>query len=144
MSLQQYALLDQTKTFVVEIETIDSVVFASLAPAKTAFYLPVSMTAQPSITPATQFVVQNGWTVNSGVNVTPVWVIQTLSASDQKVVANQTQWTNALALNIVTAGNNAINNWVPGGTYSAAKDTVLLDVLKVVVAMLEAQYGVNT
>jgi hypothetical protein len=143
MSLQQYALLDSTKTFVVEIETIDSTVFASLAPAKTAFYLPVSMTAQPTITPATQFVSQNGWTINAGVNVTPIWVIGTLSSQQQQVVASQTQWTNTLALNIVTVGNNAINNWVSGGTYSATKDTVLLDVLKVVVAMLEAQYGVN-
>ena len=92
------------------------------------------MTAQPTVT-QNQYVTQNGWTVTPS-DVEPVWVVDTISQAQQS-------WNSAVALNMVTLGTNAINNWSAGPPYSAAKDTVLLDLLKVVVAMLQAKFDVS-
>jgi hypothetical protein len=48
-------------------------------------------------------------------------------------------WNQTLTLNVVTAATNAINNW--GNLSAAQKDTVLLNVVKVIRALLMHQYG---
>jgi hypothetical protein len=140
MSIQQYALLDIAKTSVIGFNQIDSTVFPTMAAAKTQYYRLVNMITQPVINPLTQKVIQNGWTI-SGVDVQPVWQTVALAQSEIDSATAQTNYTNTMALNIVAAATNAINNW--GTLTPTQKDTVLLDVVKVVKALLQVQFGIN-
>src|SRR5260221_237079 len=138
MSLAQYAILDTTKTQVIGFDTIDSTIFATLPLTKTQFYRICNMIAQPVINPATQAVVQNGWTITAS-DVQPVWLTITLTASQQQSVAAATNWNSTLALNLVTAFNAYIATAVP----TAAQQTaVIVQLVKCVNALLQAQYGV--
>src|SRR5260221_5898041 len=112
MSLTQYAILDTTKTQVIGFDTIDSTIFATLPLTKTQFYRICNMIAQPAINPATQAVVQNGWTITAS-DVQPVWLTVTQSAAQQQAISAQTNWNNTLALNLVAAFNAYVATAVP-------------------------------
>jgi hypothetical protein len=140
MSLANYAILDPTQTQIVAFETMDTASFAAFPAVKAQFYRIVNMTVQPTFDPNTQAVIQNGWTITP-VDVEPVWQIVALTAAQQQAVANQTDWNNTIALNLVAACTNAINNWA---TLTATqKDTILLDLVKLSRAELRFQFGVN-
>jgi hypothetical protein len=140
MSLSIYALLSADQTQVVGFNNIDPTVYPNLAASKQGAYRIVNMIAQPGFNPATQQVVQNGWTITAN-DVQPVWVVQALTAAQLTALTAQTNYQAALALNIVAASTNAINNWAT--LSAAAKDTILLDLVKVVRGLLQVQFGVN-
>jgi hypothetical protein len=143
MSAQQYALLDPTLQNVVEIDTIDTAIYAAWQAAanpKATQFLPVNMIAQPGFNPATQQVIQNGWTITA-VDVQPVWVVQALTTAQLTANTAQANWQAAVALNLVTGITTALNNW--GTLTPAQKDVLLQDVLKVLRGMLQITYGIN-
>jgi len=122
---------------------IDSALITSWQSAgnpKAALYRIINMVAQPAFDPNTQAVIQNGWTITTD-DVEPIWQIITLTAEQQQVVSNATQWNNTVALNLVAACTNAINNW--SALSAAQKDTVLLYLVKFVRAELQYQYAIN-
>jgi len=144
MSIQNYAQLSaDLSTVLIAPISIDSVLVASWQTAgnpKGTLYRVINMIAQPTFDPNTQAIIQNGWTITAN-DVEPVWQIITLTAAQQQVVSNATQWNNTVAINLVAACTNAINNWA---TLTAAqKDTVLLDLVKFVRAELQYQYAIN-
>ena len=135
MSLQQYATLTPDLSAVQSIDTWNTAVVSALQTAgnpKFSFLRVVNMIPQPAFDPTTQSVVQNGWTVTAS-DVEPVWQVISLSTAQQ-------QWNNVVALNLVQACTNAINNW--GSLTPPQKDTVLLDLVKFAQALL-LKFGVN-
>jgi hypothetical protein len=133
MAFQQYALLDSTKTVVVGFQFIDS---NGNIPANA---LPIVNAEPPTFDPTQSFVTQNGWTVGTA-SVTQNWVIQSLSVAQTQDVANSQVWNSAISQNIVSQGKSALANW--SSLTPTQKDTVLQNCLKVLVALLQYQYGI--
>ena len=87
MTLQPgtYAILEADLTTVRRIDT-----YAIPTNVKDGRAKPVTMTPPPVINPATQKVVQNGWTVNTN-DVTPVWQIVALTPAELEAIADATE-----------------------------------------------------
>ena len=140
MSLQQYATLDQTQAFIISIDTWDTTVVAALQAAsnpKYTFLRIVNMTTQPGFNPATQCVVQNGWTISPS-DIEPVWVVQALTAGQIATNNAIAAWNAQLSANLVTAFQNYIAIAVPTQAQTTA---VVLQLVKCIQALLEAKYG---
>jgi hypothetical protein len=137
MSLQNYAILDPTKTIIVDFEMIDTVNFAAFPVSKSQFYRIVNMIAQPGFNPLTQQVVQTGWTI-TGVDVQPVWLVQGLTTAQQTYIASQNAWTSQLSAGLGAAFNTYIATAVPS---QAQTNAVVLQLVKCVKALLAAQYN---
>ena len=140
--MSQYALLSSDKTTVLNIAEIDPTVYAtwvSNSNPKASSYLPVNMIAKPSFDAATQFVTQTGWTI-TGVDVQPIWSVQTLNAAGQFSVAATTEWNNLLAGNVV----GACNTFLAIPTPSAAQNAQAIQLLvKFVRAYAKSQIGIS-
>lgn len=146
MSIQTYALVDSTHTIVEEIDQIDSAFIAALVAAsnpKANYYVPVNMAspAQPGFNPATQAVIQTGWTITYPTSVNPVWAVVTLTAAQQAAIADATDWTNTIALNLNTAFQTYISVAVPS---QAQTNAVVLQLVKAVKALLQDRFGVTS
>ena len=140
MSLQQYATLDQTQAFIISIDTWDTTVVAALQAAsnpKYTFLRIVNMITQPEFNPATQCVVQNGWTISPS-DIEPVWVVQALTAGQIATNNAIAAWNAQLSANLVTAFQNYIAIAVPTQAQTTA---VVLQLVKCIQALLEAKYG---
>jgi hypothetical protein len=133
MAFQQYAVLDPTLTFVVGFQFLDS---NGNIPANN---IPVVNSQPPTFDPTQSYVVQSGWIVGK-TSVTQNWIVESLSVAATQDIANSQVWSSTIALNLVSAGKTALANW--GSLTPAQKDTVLQNVLKVVVAMMQYQYGI--
>ena len=143
MSIQQYALLDPTLSTVVQAPvSIDSstvVTWVSQGNPKGTLYRIVNMIAQPAFDPATQQVVQNGWTITA-TDVEPVWQVGQLSSDQVTSIANSTNWNNVLAQNIIAACDTYIA--IPSPT-AAQTQAAVLKIVKVIKALLQHVYNVN-
>jgi hypothetical protein len=136
MAFQQYAVLDPTQSFIVGFKFLDST-----SNPDPGTFRPVATLTQPVFNPVTQFVIQNGWTINPS-SVTPNWLVQNLSNAAAQDINNSQIWASTLAQNIVTQGTNALANW--SSLTPTQKDVVLQNCVKVIVGLLRYQFGVNT
>lgn len=138
MSLANYAILDNTQTVIVDFETMDTASFAAFPLIKSQCYRIVTMTSQPAFNPATQMVVQNGWTINAN-DVEPIWVIQALTALQQQQFAATQNWNTQLAANLIADFTTYSAVAVPSQAQTTA---VVRQLVKCVSALLQHQYGV--
>ena len=141
MTTQLYAILDPTLTTIVGWEMADPAVMATLPVVKTQFYRPVNTsTTQPTFNPATQAVVQNGWTITP-TDLEPVWQVVALTPAQITTNAAQAAWQTQLSSGLVTAFTTYAATAVPS---PAATNAVILQLVKCVSAFLQSQYGVTS
>jgi hypothetical protein len=138
--MNTYALLSEDLLTIRGFDEKDPAVFATLASVKSGRYRIVNMAtpAQPAFDPATQQVIQNGWTIGS-TDVEPVWQIVTLSAAQQQAISAQGEWNNTIALNIVTACQNYINLSSPT---QAQTNAAVLQLVKLVKSLMKNKFGI--
>lgn len=128
MSLQNYASVDENNQNVLEYPVvIESSIVSAWGQSnnpKAKRYLPYIDLGKPSFDPATQEVIQNGWTINPGVSVNPVWQVVPLTTPQLNSISAQNDFTALQTSNFISACNSYIA--LPSPTNAQTQQAVLV------------------